>query len=68
VINCELLATSSGIIAGIIASGIRTDAGIAEGAQLAGNPTARGGRWHALTVENGRIRAARLSEEGEPCA
>jgi hypothetical protein len=38
VLNYELLATSSGIIAGIIASGIRTDAGIAEGAQHSRRP------------------------------
>jgi hypothetical protein len=56
------------IIAGILASGIRTDAGIAEALNARGVATARGGRWHAQTVKNVRARAARLAAEDGPCA
>ena len=56
------------IIAGIVASGIGTDAGIAEALNARGIATARGGRWHAQTVKNVRARSARLAAEGEPCA
>jgi hypothetical protein len=55
------------IIAGILASGIRSDAGIAEALNARGIATARGGRWHAQTVKNVRVRAARLAAEGQPC-
>ena len=55
------------IIAGIVASGIGTDAGIAEALNARGIATARGGRWHAQTVKNVRARSARRAEE-EPCA
>jgi DNA invertase Pin-like site-specific DNA recombinase len=44
------------IIAGIMASGIGTDAGIAEALNARGVATARGGRWHAQTVRNVRTR------------
>jgi DNA invertase Pin-like site-specific DNA recombinase len=54
------------IISGIVASGIGTDAGIAEALNARGIPTARGGSWFAQTVKNVRIRAARLASE-EPC-
>jgi hypothetical protein len=56
------------IIAGIVASGIGTDAGIAEALNARGIATARGGRWHPQTVKNVRIRALRLAAEGKPCA
>jgi DNA invertase Pin-like site-specific DNA recombinase len=56
------------IIAGIVASGIGTDAGIAAALNARGIATARGGRWHAQTVKNVRARAARLGAEGEQCA
>jgi DNA invertase Pin-like site-specific DNA recombinase len=55
------------IIAGIIASGIRSDAGIAGALNARGVATARGGCWHAQTVKNVRARAARLAGE-KPCA
>ena len=55
------------IIAGIVASGNGTEAGIAEALNARGIATARGGRWHAQTVANVRARAARLAGE-EPCA
>jgi DNA invertase Pin-like site-specific DNA recombinase len=55
------------IIAGIVASGIGTDAGIAEALNARGVATARGGRWHPQTAKNVRIRAARLAAEVEPC-
>jgi DNA invertase Pin-like site-specific DNA recombinase len=55
------------IIAGIVASGIGTDAGVAEALNARGIATARGGRWHAQTVKNVRARAARLAGE-ERCA
>jgi hypothetical protein len=51
---------------GDVASGIGTDAGIAEALNARGVATARGGRWHAQTVKNVRARAARLAGE-EPC-
>jgi hypothetical protein len=52
------------IIAGIVASGIGTEAGIAEALNARGIATARGGNWFAQTVKNARARAARLSSEG----
>ena len=54
------------IISGIVASGIGTDAGIAEALNARGIATARGGRWHAQTVKNVGARVARLAGE-EPC-
>jgi DNA invertase Pin-like site-specific DNA recombinase len=54
------------IIAGIVATGIGTDAGIAEALNARGVATARGGRWHAQTVKNVEARVARLAE-GKPC-
>jgi hypothetical protein len=56
------------IIAGIVANGVATDAGIAETLNAREIATARGGSWFAQTVKNVRIRAARLSAEREPCA
>ena len=56
------------IIAGIVAGGVATDAGIAEALKALGVATARGGYWHAQTVKNVRARAARLAAEVEPCA
>ena len=56
------------IIAGILNSGIATDAGIAEALNARGIATARGGRWHPQTVKNVRVRALRLAAEEEPCA
>jgi hypothetical protein len=55
------------IIAGIVASGIGTDAGIAEALNARGIATARGGRWHAQTVKNVRARAPRLGAEARAC-
>jgi hypothetical protein len=55
------------IIAGIVDSGIATDAGIAEALNARGIATARGGNWHPPTVKNVRVRAARLAAEGRPC-
>src|SRR3954447_11291118 len=40
------------IIEGIRAAGIRTLGGIADALNKRGVPTARGGRWHAMTVRN----------------
>jgi hypothetical protein len=54
------------IIAGIVASGIGTDAGIAVALNARGIATARGGRWHSQTAKNVQHRAARLAGE-EPC-
>jgi hypothetical protein len=56
------------IISGIVASGIGTDAGIAEALNARGIATARGRRWHAQTVKNVRARAARLASEEGQCA
>jgi DNA invertase Pin-like site-specific DNA recombinase len=56
------------IIAGIVASGIGTDAGIALALNARGVATARGRRWHSQTVKNLRGRAARIAAEEEPCA
>jgi DNA invertase Pin-like site-specific DNA recombinase len=56
------------IIAGIVVSGIGTDAGIALALNARGIATARGGRWHAQTVKNLRGRATRIAAEEEPCA
>jgi hypothetical protein len=55
------------IIAGILNSGIGSDAGIAEALNARGIATARGGRWHPQTVKNVRARAARIATEGVPC-
>ena len=55
------------IIAGIVASGVGTDAGIAEALNARGIATARGGNWFAQTVKNVRARAARLGAEGRAC-
>jgi DNA invertase Pin-like site-specific DNA recombinase len=56
------------IIAGIVASGVGSDAGIAESLERLGIATARGGYWHPQTVKNIRARMARLAAEEEPCA
>jgi DNA invertase Pin-like site-specific DNA recombinase len=56
------------IISGVVASGIGTDAGIAEALNARGVATARGGRWHAQTVKNLRARAARLAAEARAWA
>jgi hypothetical protein len=53
------------IVAGIVASGIGTDAGIADALNARGIATARGGNWHPQTVKNveGSDGAARVGGE-----